>query len=609
MKSKFVFRFLIILICYTSLLNWNAMGAPFGRSSQIDPTSKRKPDIIAGKDFLSLFMAAASPSAKDINELENTSTIRISSKSTTIDSFEDDVTVTTIYEGDISNASTTTKHSDQIITTSTQAIHQDEKNDLITEESEQQQTVIRDSRSSNIYSYGYKNRNVEEYEDNEHPYYPALPESDEIAINTSAPAQVLSIRVSSSVGQSPSPTKLRIETSTRSQYDNYQQRPSSETPEKLMLSEQENDGAHIAAAASKSILNIDEMEPMTIDDNNPIKELHNTFKETQRQIGANPDYLEQQRFKQIQKLHPVQHHHPYHHSVVFHGQSKDGTRARSVSYSSVIQNIHPAAAERNWEQAESIERPTYLQNSHSVLNKDFQSLKIVSTSSPTPSYPQWGRLEKEVKNLEKSDSTSVLPIVYQQPEVQWGQPERNHERETTKFQNTPTSSPSYQQQEVQWGQPEVNYEQSYVPPTPTPTYSPPPVYATEEQNYEVDESVSVMTNGRTHGIQERPPQPIIPLQQGQQQSSDSQSPQQGDDQQSGVPSGDKTDNNHKVGYVVEGRNFRKYRVEERTSDGFVVGEYGVVNHDDGSLRGVRYTADGTINPRLIYDALMKFLSL
>ncbi|KAL3277233.1 hypothetical protein HHI36_012583, partial [Cryptolaemus montrouzieri] len=108
-----------------------------------------------------------------------------------------------------------------------------------------------------------------------------------------------------------------------------------------------------------------------------------------------------------------------------------------------------------------------------------------------------------------------------------------------------------------------------------PTYSPQP-----EQNYEVDESVSVVSNGRVHGVQPK--------------ESDSKN---------------KKDDNQKVGYVVEGRNYRKYRVEERTSDGFIVGEYGVVSHDDGSLRGVRYTADGTINPRLIYDALMKFLSL
>lgn len=65
----------------------------------------------------------------------------------------------------------------------------------------------------------------------------------------------------------------------------------------------------------------------------------------------------------------------------------------------------------------------------------------------------------------------------------------------------------------------------------------------------------------------------------------------------------------KFGYVVEGRNYRKYRVEEKTSDGYLVGEYGVLSHNDGSLRGVRYTADSNINPRLIHDALMKFLSL
>lgn len=65
----------------------------------------------------------------------------------------------------------------------------------------------------------------------------------------------------------------------------------------------------------------------------------------------------------------------------------------------------------------------------------------------------------------------------------------------------------------------------------------------------------------------------------------------------------------KAGYVVEGRNYRKYRVEEKTDDGFIVGEYGVLSHNDGSLRGVRYTADSNINPRLIQDALLKFLSL
>lgn len=98
-------------------------------------------------------------------------------------------------------------------------------------------------------------------------------------------------------------------------------------------------------------------------------------------------------------------------------------------------------------------------------------------------------------------------------------------------------------------------------------------YEQQEQNYEVDEAISVMTNGRAHGVQTESP------------------------------------NNHKFGFVQEGRNFRKYRVEEKTPDGFIVGEYGVVNHDGGGVRGVRYTADGSINPRLIYDALVRFLSL
>ncbi|VVD04584.1 unnamed protein product [Leptidea sinapis] len=99
-----------------------------------------------------------------------------------------------------------------------------------------------------------------------------------------------------------------------------------------------------------------------------------------------------------------------------------------------------------------------------------------------------------------------------------------------------------------------------------------------EKNYEVDEKISVMTDGRSHGVQ------------------------------TNNPDNCKQDS-CKVGYVVEGRQYRKYRVEERTSDGFIVGEYGVVRNEDGALRGVRYTADSEASPRLIHDALMKFLQL
>lgn len=129
---------------------------------------------------------------------------------------------------------------------------------------------------------------------------------------------------------------------------------------------------------------------------------------------------------------------------------------------------------------------------------------------------------------------------------------------------------------------EVTTEKPYSEST-TVDYNPTP-----EQNYEIDETVSVMTNGRQHGIQ-------IPT------NSPNATPTSSDSSQD--------DPDPKVGYVVEGRNFRKYRVEEKTADGFIVGEYGVVSNDDGSLRGVRYTADSDINPNLIYEALMKFLSL
>ncbi|XP_053613067.1 uncharacterized protein LOC128676771 [Plodia interpunctella] len=99
-----------------------------------------------------------------------------------------------------------------------------------------------------------------------------------------------------------------------------------------------------------------------------------------------------------------------------------------------------------------------------------------------------------------------------------------------------------------------------------------------EKNYEVDEKISVLSEGRIHGVQESTTEKC-------------------------------KEDNCKVGYVVEGRQYKKYRVEERTSDGFIVGEYGVVRNEDGALRGVRYTADGDASPRLIYDALMKFLQL
>lgn len=139
--------------------------------------------------------------------------------------------------------------------------------------------------------------------------------------------------------------------------------------------------------------------------------------------------------------------------------------------------------------------------------------------------------------------------------------------------------------------------------------------AQPEQNYEVDEAVSVLTNGKAHGIQTTTSTTPIPPSTSTIRPYDISSsliPNTDGSEQPQLNDPNQQQQNHdsKFGYVVEGRNYRKYRVEEKTPDGFIVGEYGVVNNNDGSpLRGVRYTADSNINPRLIYDALLKFLSL
>ncbi|EDW39237.1 GL13520 [Drosophila persimilis] len=195
---------------------------------------------------------------------------------------------------------------------------------------------------------------------------------------------------------------------------------------------------------------------------------------------------------------------------------------------------------------------------------------------------------------------------------------------------------------------------------------------TSEQNYEIEESVSVMTNGRAHGPQGQgggaaalatvtsaetatPPAATTTassaaagattatsgrgrgIDRGRgsvvynadaNANHDYDAGQDDDGGEVGDESGEDADGNadrgregagagagagneeeDKVAYVVEGRNYRKYRVEEKTDDGFIVGEYGVVDHNDGNLWGVRYTADSTINRSLIQKALLAFLKL
>jgi len=144
------------------------------------------------------------------------------------------------------------------------------------------------------------------------------------------------------------------------------------------------------------------------------------------------------------------------------------------------------------------------------------------------------------------------------------------------------------------------------------------VYAEPEQNYEVDEAVSVLSDGRVHGVQQQPtPTTVVS---GSYDASSTTDSGITDIAINGFTTITSTTTSttttttqavetRKSGYVVDGKHYRKYRVEEETPDGFIVGEYGVVSHHDGTTRGVRYTADSSINPRVIYEALAKFLAL
>lgn len=120
----------------------------------------------------------------------------------------------------------------------------------------------------------------------------------------------------------------------------------------------------------------------------------------------------------------------------------------------------------------------------------------------------------------------------------------NHQQ---KFNDTITSNYQHFQQFIHKNlKPSMTQQPPHYQSTPMP-----------EQNYEVDESVSLMTNGRAHGVQ----------------TTTMRINSQIDDKNSHLPSNIPNDQEQdaKFGYVVEGRNFRKYRVEEKTADGFIVG--------------------------------------
>ncbi|XP_025419295.1 uncharacterized protein LOC112689677 [Sipha flava] len=195
-------------------------------------------------------------------------------------------------------------------------------------------------------------------------------------------------------------------------------------------------------------------------------------------------------------------------------------------------------------------------------------------------------------------STAVAPsyAVYDDPPVAVDDP-------------YPSSSLSPEQSLLQQGPLEPDYGDPgrlYVEPER--------VYAEPEQNYEVDEAVSVLSDGRVHGVQLQQ----VPMTTTSPRSITTTTPIVTTTTAATSVSTSCTTSatvavaaaeTRKSGYVLDSKHYRKYRVEEETPDGFIVGEYGVVSHHDGTTRGVRYTADSSINPRVIYEALAKFLAL
>ncbi|XP_077488748.1 uncharacterized protein LOC144099378 [Amblyomma americanum] len=66
---------------------------------------------------------------------------------------------------------------------------------------------------------------------------------------------------------------------------------------------------------------------------------------------------------------------------------------------------------------------------------------------------------------------------------------------------------------------------------------------------------------------------------------------------------------YRLGYTVDtGGSVRKFRYEERTPEGAIVGEFGF-HKNDGVIRGVRYSAEPGVHPKVLYEALVKFFTL
>lgn len=197
---------------------------------------------------------------------------------------------------------------------------------------------------------------------------------------------------------------------------------------------------------------------------------------------------------------------------------------------------------------------------YSLLTVRNENIKVndpltTTTTSTTPS----SSTSKAFNNMQKkpifNDLLKVPYDVLNAPlveapkhheQIQKTQIHINHQQ---KINDTITNYQHFQQfiqKSPQQHQQPASIRSGYYQSTPMP-----------EQNYEVDESVSLMTNGRAHGVQSTTQKPPLQIEKILQPSIHAQLNIDGQDA--------------KFGVVFEGRDFRKYKVEEKTADGFIVG--------------------------------------
>lgn len=202
------------------------------------------------------------------------------------------------------------------------------------------------------------------------------------------------------------------------------------------------------------------------------------------------------------------------------------------------------------------EQNRHEENQQIEMNDKVELFKVENVEMEKPQVPinTWNYSHLPINNeklkaQKKPIFNDLLKVPYdvlnapltESPALEPAQGTQIHINHQQKFNDTITSNYHHFQQFIQKNLNKPN-TMSHYQPTPMP-----------EQNYEVEESVHLMTNGRVHGVQSTTERDIPHL----------------DEKIAILPPEQEQD--AKFGYVVEGRNFRKYRVEEKTADGFIVG--------------------------------------